>query len=57
MLPECAHGAHWRIVIPGFPHHATQRVNRRQPNFFEPGDEAVYRKFGRRRFSESRQAS
>jgi putative transposase len=32
-----------RIVVPGFPHHVTQRGNRRQPVFFEPGDFALYR--------------
>lgn len=32
-----------RIVIPGFPHHVTQRGNRRQPIFFESGEQAVYR--------------
>jgi hypothetical protein len=32
-----------RIVIPGFPHHVTQRGNRRQQVFFEPSDYALYR--------------
>ena len=32
-----------RIVVPGFPHHVTQRGNRRQPVFFEPPDYALYR--------------
>jgi putative transposase len=32
-----------RSVIPGFPHHVTQRGNRRQAIFFESGDQAVYR--------------
>jgi putative transposase len=32
-----------RIVIPGHPHHVTQRGNRRQPIFFEPSDYALYR--------------
>jgi len=31
-----------RIVVPGAPHHVTQRGNRREPIFFEPGDQAVY---------------
>ena len=31
-----------RIVIPGLPHHVTQRGNRRAPIFFEPEDYAVY---------------
>ena len=32
-----------RIVLPGHPHHVTQRGNRRQPVFFEPSDYALYR--------------
>ena len=32
-----------RIVIPGFPHHVTQRGNRRQQVFFEPSGYALYR--------------
>ena len=32
-----------RIVAAGFPHHVTQRGNRRQPIFFEPADHALYR--------------
>ena len=32
-----------RIVVPDVPHHVTQRGNRRQPVFFEPGDYAAYR--------------
>ena len=32
-----------RIVLPGFPHHVTQRGNRRQQTFFEDGDYALYR--------------
>ena len=32
-----------RLVFPGFPHHVTQRGNRREPIFFEPGDQDVYR--------------
>ncbi|MGA0602719.1 transposase [Caulobacter sp. KR2-114] len=31
-----------RVVVHGIPHHVTQRGNRRQPIFFEAGDEAVY---------------
>ncbi len=31
-----------RMIIPGLPHHVTQRGNRREPIFFKPGDEAVY---------------
>lgn len=32
-----------RIVISGAPHHVTQRGNRREPIFFEDGDQEVYR--------------
>jgi putative transposase len=32
-----------RVVIPGIPHHVTQRGNRREPIFFEAGDQEVYR--------------
>lgn len=32
-----------RVIVPGFPHHVTQRGNRRQPIFFEDGDYAHYR--------------
>lgn len=32
-----------RVVVPGVPHHVTQRGNRRHPIFFEPGDQEVYR--------------
>jgi len=32
-----------RIIIPGFPHHVTQRGNRRQQVFFESSDYALYR--------------
>lgn len=31
-----------RIVLPGHPHHVTQRGNRRQPTFFGEGDYALY---------------
>jgi putative transposase len=31
-----------RIVIPGMPHHVTQRGNRRQQTFFNDGDYAAY---------------
>lgn len=31
-----------RIVIPGHPHHITQRGNRRMPVFFRPEDYALY---------------
>ena len=32
-----------RVVIPGMPHHITQRGNRRQPTFFGEEDYAAYR--------------
>lgn len=32
-----------RIVVPHAPHHVTQRGNRREPIFFENGDQEVYR--------------
>lgn len=31
-----------RLVLPGFPHHITQRGNRRERTFFEDGDYALY---------------
>jgi putative transposase len=31
-----------RVVVPGLPHHVTQRGNRREPIFFEDGDQEVY---------------
>lgn len=34
-----------RIVVPGLPHHVTQRGNRRERVFFEPGDHLRYRAF------------
>ena len=32
-----------RIVVPGLPHHVTQRGNRREAIFFEEGDHEIYR--------------
>jgi putative transposase len=32
-----------RIVAPGLPHHVTARGNRREPIFFEDGDQDIYR--------------
>ena len=32
-----------RVVVPGLPHHVTQRGNRRERIFFEAGDYALYR--------------
>ena len=31
-----------RMVLPGIPHHVTQRGNRREQTFFEEGDYALY---------------
>jgi putative transposase len=31
-----------RLVLPGIPHHITQRDNRRELTFFEDGDYALY---------------
>jgi putative transposase len=31
-----------RVVIPGLPHHITQRGNRRQQTFFNESDYAAY---------------
>jgi len=31
-----------RVVAPGYPHHVTQRGNRRQPTFFEVSDYTLY---------------
>jgi putative transposase len=33
-----------RIVLPGIPHHVTQRGNRREPVFFEDGDYILYKR-------------
>ena len=32
-----------RMVVSGLPHHVTQRGNRREPIFFEDGDQEIYR--------------
>ena len=32
-----------RVVVPDLPHHVTQRVNRREPVFFEADDYRLYR--------------
>jgi putative transposase len=32
-----------RVVVPGLPHHITQRGNRREPVFFEAADYQLYR--------------
>lgn len=39
-----------RIVVPGVPHHVTQRGNRRQPTFFCPDDYVAYRKIAAEAF-------
>ena len=31
-----------RVVVPHYPHHVTQRGNRRQPTFFRPDDYEAY---------------
>ena len=31
-----------RVVVPGYPHHVTQRGNRRQRTFFDDADYAYY---------------
>ena len=31
-----------RMVVPGLPHHVTQRGNRREAIFFEDGDQQSY---------------
>jgi putative transposase len=31
-----------RMVVPGLPHHVTQRGNRREAIFFEDGDQQIY---------------
>ena len=32
-----------RVVVPGYPHHVTQRGNKREAIFFKDGDHEVYR--------------
>lgn len=34
---------HALIIVPGLPHHVTQRGNRREAMFFEDGDQEIYR--------------
>ena len=31
-----------RVVVPGYPHHVTQRGNRCQPTFFDNNDYRLY---------------
>ena len=33
-----------RVVVPGLPHHVTQRGNRREPVFFAADDFRLYRR-------------
>lgn len=33
-----------RVVVPGYPHHVTQRGNRKQRTFFEPSDYRAYQR-------------
>jgi putative transposase len=33
-----------RVVVPGLPHHVTQRGDRREPVFFEADDYRLYRR-------------
>ena len=33
-----------RVVVPGLPHHVTQRGNRREPVFFDADDYRLYRR-------------
>jgi putative transposase len=42
-----------RVVVPGLPHHVTQRGDRREPVFFEADD---YRPFRRRAAAAARRA-
>jgi putative transposase len=37
-----------RLVVPNVPHHVTQRGNRREPVFFEDGDQLRYLSFLKR---------
>lgn len=43
MVLGCLHGSPRPRHRPGLPHHVTQRGNRRQPIFFAPGDQEIYR--------------
>ena len=40
--PEPPHGRLARVVVPGLPHHVTQRGNRREPVFFRDDDYQAY---------------
>jgi putative transposase len=42
-----------RVVIPGAPHHVTQRGNRRQATFFGPGDYLAYLQIARECFQDA----
>jgi putative transposase len=43
-----------RVVVPGIPHHVTQRGNRRQPTFFSDADYLVYLHLAAEAFREAR---
>lgn len=42
-----------RVVVPGTPHHVTQRGNRRQPTFFSDADYRTYLRIAAESFRES----
>ena len=42
-----------RVVVPGVPHHVTQRGNRRQPTFFSAADYAIYLRLAAQAFAEA----
>ena len=44
---------HARVVIPGMPHHVTQRGNRRQRTFFSDADYLTYRQLAAEAFQEA----
>jgi len=46
-------GRQARVVVPGTPHHVTQRGNRRQPTFFEEGDYLAYLTLAAEAFDEA----
>ena len=41
MLVACRGSPEW-VIVPGLPHHITQRGNRRQRTFFSAGDYQAY---------------
>jgi putative transposase len=44
---------HARVVVPGAPHHVTQRGNRRQKTFFQEADYLAYLRFAGEAFAEA----